>query len=610
MSEKLLPLYEKELAFIQQSAGEFARRHPSVASSLQLDADTVGDPLVSQLLSGFAYLNARIQQKLDDEFPEMTEAMLETLYPHYLRPIPSMTVVQFEPEELLDAPATVPAGTMLDTEQVSGAGCRFTTRYDATVPALSVNNASLMPRPFVAPASNKITDANAVLKLEFGTLAEEAAIGDVVSETTRFFLRGQPQHVYPLYDLLLTKAVKLVVARGEDDPHPQFLDVDAIRAVGFEEDEGIIPYPDNAFLGYRLLTEYFVFPEKFLFIDIDGLNKPLAGNESQSFHLYIYLEEGSEELEHQLSAKMFALGCAPAVNLFPQRAEPVTLDHTRYEYPVIGDVRRRDELEVWAIEKVTCSDSSGKTREFTPFYSYQHHQAEAGQTAFWMTRRRETVEGEHFNEQASEVDIRLVDLEFNPYLSGNSVLHLDTQCTNRNYPKKLPTGGGQPRFGIVDGDAPTERISCVVPPTAVVRAPLKDGAYWRLISHLNLNFLSLSRGTDSCEAFKEIMRLYNFKDSASTRNLIESLRDMDTRTITAPIPIDNTVVLCRGTEVELELDSMMLTGTSPLLFSSVIERFLGVYCSINSFVRLIVKLSGKDGEFKRWSPRAGEKALL
>ena len=192
MSEKLLPLYEKELAFIQQSAGEFAQRHPAIAGALQLDTNTVDDPLVAKLLSGVAYMNARIQQKLDDEFPELTEAMLETLYPHYLRPIPSMTIVQFEPEALLDAPAPVPSGTFIDTEQASGSSCRFTTSYDATVPAVAVKSASLMPRPFIAPGSNRVTDANAVIKLEFGTLAEEAPMEEVISDTLRFFSVASP----------------------------------------------------------------------------------------------------------------------------------------------------------------------------------------------------------------------------------------------------------------------------------------------------------------------------------------------------------------------------------------------------------------------------------
>ncbi|MET4696831.1 type VI secretion system baseplate subunit TssF [Endozoicomonas lisbonensis] len=610
MSEKLLPLYEKELAFIQQSAGEFARRHPSVAGALQLDTDTVEDPLVAQLLSGVAYLNARIQQKLDDEFPELTEAMLETLYPHYLRPFPSMTILQFEPEALLDAPAVVASGTLLDTEQVSGNGCRYSTCYDVIIPAVKLDSASLMPRPFIAPGSNQVTDANAVLKLAFSTLGEESVVAEAMGDSLRFFLKGQPQHVYPLYDLLLTKAVRMVVARDDNDPHPVYLDPELIEAVGFAEEEGLIPYPDNAFPGYRLLTEYFVFPEKFLFIDINGLDDALKDNDSQQFHLYLYLEESADELEQQLSASFFAMGCTPATNLFPMRAEPVALDHARYEYPVVADIRRREELEIWSINSVTSSDTSGKIREFTPFYSYRHQQAESGQSAFWMTRRRGVLEGEHFNEHASDVSIRLVDLEFNPFAEKEGVLHLQTLCTNRNYPKKLPSGGGQPGFFIVDGDAPTERISSITPPTSVVRPPMKEGAYWRLISHLNLNVLSLSRGTESCEAFKEILRLYNFRETASSRNLIESVRSMDTRTITAPIPIDNTVALCRGTEVELELDTMMLAGTSPLLFSSVIERFLGAYCSINSFVRLIVTLTGQEGEFKRWPPRAGDKALL
>ncbi|MCX2800273.1 type VI secretion system baseplate subunit TssF [Microbulbifer thermotolerans] len=609
MSEKLIDLYERELAFVQQTAAEFARMHPAAASRLQLDTDTVDDPLVGRLMSGFAYLNARVQQKLSDDFPELTDAMLETLYPHYLRPIPSCAVVQFEPESDLDAIVRVDANTLLETESFQGQTCRFTSRYPVDICPFQAVSASLMPRPFIAPGCNEIQSANAVLKLSLKTQSPDLNFSEIKPGHLRFFLRGQPSHVYALYDLLLSKCVKLVVANGEADPHPTYLEPHSLQPVGLDPDQGLLPYPDTAFIGYRLLTEYFAFPEKFHFIDINGLEHALNDSYGDSLNLYFYLSENHDELEKQLTPGMFVLGCTPVVNLFPQTADPIPLTHAQYNYHVVPDARRSDGLEIYSIDSVTATDGSGKSTSYRPFYGIQHSQHHARQTAFWFSRRREVIEGEHRNEQASEVDICLVDLEFNPHKISDQTLDIQLTCCNRNLPKKLPSGNAQPYLEIVDGDAPARRISCVVSPTATLRPPRRERGYWRLISHLNLNHLSLS-ANGGCEALKEIFRLYDFRDSASTRNLIESLQKVSTRPITAPIQIDHSVVLCRGTEVKIELDPMMLTGTSPLLFASVIERFLGLYCSLNSFTRLIATISGRDGELKRWPPRAGDKALL
>lgn len=609
MSEKLIDLYERELAFVQQTAGEFARMHPASASRLQLDSDTVDDPLVGRLLSGFAYMNARVQQKLNDDFPELTDAMLETLYPHYLRPIPSCAIVQFEPERDLDSVITMEADTLLESESFQGQTCRFTSRYPVDVCPFQVEDASLMPRPFIAPGCNDVQGANAVLKLSLKTFSKDVQFADLNPEKIRFFLRGQPSHIYDLYDLLLTKCVKIVVATGEGDPNPVQLEPDVLRQVGLESDEGLLPYPDTAFIGYRLLTEYFSFPEKFHFIDITALDTAINESYSDCLNLYFYLSESHEELEKQIVPGMFALGCTPVVNLFAETADPIPLTHTEYSYQIVPDVRRTDGLEVYSVDQVSATDMSGESVEYRPFYGIQHSQYNARQQAFWYSRRKDVIEGEHRNEQASEVEISLVDLEFNPHKVSNQTLSLQLTCCNRNLPKKLPTGNAQPHLSIVDGDAPAKRISSVVSPTATLRPPRRERGYWRLISHLNLNHLSLS-GSGGCEALKEIFRLYDFRNSGSTRNMIESLLKLDTRPITAPIQIDNSVVLCRGTEVIVELDSMMLTGTSSLLFASVIERFLGLYCSINSFTRLIAKQSGQDGELKRWPPRAGDKALV
>ncbi|BFM16838.1 type VI secretion system baseplate subunit TssF [Maricurvus nonylphenolicus] len=610
MSDKLLAHFENELAFIQESAGEFAKQHPAAASRLQLSGNTVDDPLVARLLSGFAYLNARVQQKLTDDFPELTDAMLDTLYPHYLRPIPSFNIVQFEPDPQLDAITRIDSGTLLESDAFQGQTCRFTTSYPVDICPFTVDSAALLPRPFIAPGSNEISGAAAVLKLSLRTLSDDLSFNDLSLEQLRFFLRGQPQHIYPLYELLLTKTLKVVIANGEADPYPKYLEADIIQQVGFEADEALLPYPNSSFTGYRLLTEYFAFPEKFQFLDIKGLQDAITEDYSNTLNLYFYLKEGDSELEHQVNAKLFALGCTPSVNLFPQTADPIPLNHTEYQYHVVPDARRTEAMEIYSIDNVGATDAEGNYTPYKRFYGIQHSQSGDGTQGFWFGKRRTIVEGEHRNEQATEMDISLVDLDFNPHQVSNQTLDLQLICSNRNLPKKLPSGGGQPLLQIVDGDAPTERISCVVTPTATLRPPQRERSYWRLISHLNLNHLSLSNGGGSTDALKEILRLYDFRDSAGTRNMIEAIQSLITKPITAPIQIEDTVALCRGTEVHVELDPMMLAGTSPLLFASVLERFLGLYCSINSFTRLIATLSGKDGELKRWPPRAGEKALV
>jgi len=610
MSEKLLDHYEKEFAFLQDSAADFARQHPGAAARLKLSEEAVDDPLVGRLLAGTAYLNARIQQKLDDEFPELIDAMLDTLYPHYNRPIPSMAIVQFQPEHELDSVAHVEKGTELDSETSDGHSCRFNSCYPVDIHPFQVSTGSLQARPFIAPGSNNVKGAAAVLQLSLKGLTEDYSFGEKKPGRIRFYLNGQSQHSFPLYDLLLSKTMKVVLARSEHDEKPIFISKDCIQSVGFEEDENLLPYPSNVFIGYRLLTEYFVFPEKFLFLDIGDFQEYLPDDFENELNLYIYLSESDEELEHHLSAKTFALGCSPAINLFHQVADPIQMDHTSFEYRVTPDARRPEGLEIYSIDAVNAADTNGKEFEYTPFYGVKHRFSEKNHGTYWHSSRSSVTEGEHHNETATELDINLVDLDFNPYTAKDQTLQLELTCFNRNQPKKLPTGNNQPWLVEVDGSSPVSRIACLVSPTATVRPSVKDQGYWRLISHLNLNHLSLGDGEKGCDSFKEILRLYDFNDSPGTRKLIESLRSMSTKSIIAPIQVGYTTAMCRGTEVHIELDEMMMTGTSPLLFASVIERFLGLYCSLNSFSRLIATLSGREGELKRWPPRAGNKALL
>ena len=611
MPDELLPYYEKELAFIRQMGAEFAKEHPKIAGRLGINAETIEDPHVSRLIESFAYLNARIQHKLDDDFPELSDALLEVLFPHYQRPIPSMSIVQFvADQEKLDASFLVEKDTLLDTEQFNGESCRFTTVYDTQIHPFEVAEASLLGRPFATPGSSQFKGAGAVLKLSLQGFTNDISFAEERPDQIRFYLKGQPQHINPLYEMLLNQCQAIFIATAEGDPHPVRLPVSTIKAVGFASDEGLLPYPESSFMGYRLLTEYFAFPEKFMFFDLQGFADKIPGSTESTLEFYLYLAESDVELEHNISAETFQLGCVPAVNLFDHRADPIKVDHSVTEYEIVADARRPEGYEIYSVKAVTASTSSGSSEDYLPLYGINHENQNLDNHAYWFCSRRHAKLGSHLRDEATDVFLSLVDLQFNPNNPDDRSLSLQTICSNRNQPARLPFSTEQPRLQCVDSAPPCSRIRCLTQPGPSIRPSLRNNARWRLISHLSLNHLSITGGNEAIEALKEILRLYDFKDSSVNRAQIDSISKVTTRSISAPIAIDGHTSLCRGIEVEIELDELQMSGNSSFLFATVLEHFFALYCSINSFTRVLVKLKNKEGYLKKCPPRAGEKTLL
>ena len=611
MADELLPYYEKELAFIRQLGAEFSKEHPKIASRLGVSTDTIEDPHVSRLIESFAYLNARVQHKLDDDFPELSDAMLSVLFPHYQRPIPSMSIVQFTPdEEQLDSSYIVAKDSLIETESFQGETCRFSTCYDCELLPIKVNNATLMGRPFTTPGSTEIRGAGGVLKISLTTYSEAITFSELKPNKFRFYLKGQSQHINPLYELLLNDCIEVVMALSEEDTHCQFLGKDVIKTVGFDEEDNLLPYPPSSFKGYRLLTEFFVFPEKFMFIDIEGLSKYIGDDAETQIDLYLYLKSSDVELEHSISEQTFALGCTPVVNLFEHMAEPIKLDHREIEYQVTADYRRPLGYEVYSIDQVTGSTSTGDPKEFHPFYGLNHENQNPDAEAFWFANRRSAKFNSEERDEGTNVFLNLVDLHFNPHLPEDYTVTIRTTCSNRDLPSRLPYNLDQPKLQCVDSAPPCSKIRCITQPSSTVRAPLRNQARWRLISHLNLNHLSLTGRDDPTNALKEVLRLYDFKESSVTQGLISAILKVTAQPISAPLNIDGRATMCRGVEVEIELDGTHLTGSSSYLFAMVLEHFFALYCSINSFTRLLIKLKGKEGYLKKCPPRAGEKILL
>ncbi len=611
MADELLPYYEKELAYIRQMGAEFSKEHPKVAGRLGISGDTIEDPHVSRLIEGFAYLNARIQHKLDDDFPELTDALLNVVFPHYQRPLPSMSIVQFTPDqEQLDAKYQMSRGTLIETEYFQGENCKFKVCYDLDLFPIKVASAQLMGRPFTTPGASNMKGAGGVLRLSLKTFTSEVIFPKTELNTLRFYLKGQPQHVHPLYQLLLGECEGIVVSAPDQSSPPKYLGADSIKAVGFDPDDGILPYPPTSFIGYRLLTEFFAFPEKFMFIDLTDLESVIPEDAEGKLDIYIYLKSTDIELEHNIDEKTFTLGCTPVVNLFDHKADPIRLDHTQHEYQVIPDARRPKGYEVYSVDQVTASTTTGEKKEFLPFYGLKHEHQDEDDHAYWHASRRSSKLGYMERDEGTDVYLSLVDLSFNPNTPDDRTLSLKLTCSNRDQPAKLPYNLEHPKLQCVDGSPPCEKIRCITQPSKTVRPPLRNQARWRLISHLNLNHLSLTGGESATEALKEILRLYDFKDSSVTKGLVESIMSVNARQISSPLNIDGHATMCRGVEIEITLNDLLLAGSSAYLYASILEHFFALYCSVNSFSRVLVKINNKEGYIKKCPPRAGEKVFL
>ena len=613
MSDSLLPYYVRELNAIRSLAGEFAAANPKIAGRLRLSSEAVDDPHVARLLEGVAFLAARVHHRLDDEFPELTDALLDTLYPHYLAPVPSCTIVQFTAPEDAQGPATVPAAKLLDTEPVRGEPCRFRTTAPATVWPISIEAARLSGLPLAAPANPHAVGrdgsrATAVLRITLRCNAAAMTLTQLGLDRLRLFLRAAPNVSLPLYELLCEHVLSVALADGPNDAAPTVIPRGRITPVGFGPEEALFPWPARSFTGFRLLTEYFAFPQKFMFLDLTGLDARTLVDAGSRLDIFIYLDRSTQELERAIDADSFALGCTPAVNLFPQRCDPILLDSHTTEYRVEPDRRRPGTMEVWMIDRVRENRSDSTQRPWVPFHRLSaglDGPQEEAPGGFYTSVRRGSA-----SLSGTDVLLGLYDPGFDPEQPGNSVLSVDAICTNRDLPAELPFGGGHPRVALNDGMASIASVSCLTAPTPPLRRVLRERGFWQLVSHLSLGHLSVVGGEDGAAALREVLRLYDLRASADTIAAIEGLVSVSAKPGVARVPGSHLGAFCRGLDVTLEFDSRSWASGSLYLLASVLDRFLALHATVNAFVRTSVALRGRPGMIARWPARAGARTLL
>ncbi len=610
--ESLLPYYERELTFLRRLSHDFAKRHPKVAGRLLLSGETCEDPHIERLIESFAFLAARIHRKLDDDYPEITDSLMQVIYPQYLRPFPSVSVAQFDcgaAAAQLTKPASIPKGTALDTRAVRGVPCRFRSAYEVEIWPVRLTRASHETVVDAAGLSGPVArGSSSLLRLDLESLSDTLGFDALGIGALRFFLNGDSSVVALIREALFSHATGIWISAVSGGAKIE-LSRSAIRPVGFAADEMLLEQDARTNPAYRLLLEYFVFPEKFNFFDLDL--SALAGKlpaSTRRIEIRIGLKGMSEQSAGHLLDRVgkdnFVLGCAPVVNLFRQFSEPIRVNHTASSYPIVIDSRRPQAYELYEIEKVARVRQTldgEQIDEFRPFYSVRHDETHDAPARYWHASY---VDDEQIQDYTME--IALVDSTLDPHRPESNTLSLELLCTNRDLPSQLP-------FGLLDGDlfieggSVVKTIRMLRKPTRSYRFPRGRGAQWRLVSHLSLNHLSLSgQGVD---ALKELLTLYDIARVPANGRQIAGIAAIEHRSTTSRIAGNPFPVFVRGLEIRLTVDETHYSGIGLFMFAQVLDHFFGLYVQANSFTQLVVLSKQSGQELIRCSARSGESIL-
>ncbi len=626
MDPRLLEFYNRELLYIREMGGEFAREFPKIAGRLGLDGFECADPYVERLLEGFAFLAARVHLKLEDEFPKFTDHLLEMIYPHYLCPTPSMAVVQFEsdPEQgsLVDG-FTLERGTSL--RSLMGAGeqtsCEYRTSQPVTLWPMNISEAAYTSRDVVATRlPNRMQDAKGVLRIRLKSTGG-IPFSKMAIDRLPIFLRGRDTRTMMLYEQIFadTKGIVLAWANGSSEELAEINQ--PIRSMGFDDSQSLLPVVSRSFQGYRLLSEYFAFQQRFLFFEITDLNRHLRRCNTTQVDIIIPLKRSQTRLENVVDANNFGLFCAPAINLFPHRADRVHINDAEVEYHVVADRTRPMDFEIHSVLGVTGYDvDSDAIDRFRSFYEITDADAEENDPSskYYTLRRtqrqlsgKQRRKGPRTSYVGSEVYLSIVDANEAPYSSDLSQLDLRVLCTNRDLPITMPVGKSHTDFTLEAG-APVRSIRCVAGPTEPKPsfAASAGERSWRLISQLSLNYLSIVDGQGKgAAALREMLSLYQEAFETDTVRHSEGLVAVDAKPIVQRLSQRGPLTFGRGLEITVTCDESRFEGSGVFLLGAILSDFFSKYVSINSFTQTVLRTLER-GEVMRWPINIGRRQNL
>jgi type VI secretion system protein ImpG len=625
MDPRLLQYYNLELQHLREMGGEFAQQFPKIAARLGMSGLEVADPYVERLLEGVAFLAARVQLKMDAEFPRFTQALLEIVHPHYLAPTPSMMVTQLTPEPKdpnLKTGRTIPRGSALQAVLGSedGTSCEFRTAHEVTLWPIQIASASYFTfAPDLSltslPIANRIKGGLRIrLEATAGPTFDQMAIDRLC-----FYLAGRDDVANKLFELCLAAPLGAVVT-PPDSPSESlaWLPSSSIRPVGFADDEALLPATVRSFQGYRLLQEYFSFPQRFRFFEMTGLGGALQRWHTEQLELVLLFGRGDPQLENMVDASNVALFCTPAINLFPKRADRVNLNDSVHECHVIPDRTRPMDFEVFEVTAVKGHGSGDEVeQEFLPFYSAYTTADKHDHSGYFTTRREPRLpsstqkrRGARSSYIGSEVFVSLVDASQAPYRGDLRQLSIQALCTNRDLVLHMPLGVAKSDLSL-DVAAPVASIRVVSGPSRPY-GPLADGAVaWRAINHLALNYLSLVNTTaqEGATSLRDLLQLYAAGADAGARKQIDGIKSVKVNRVVRRLRGAGPLTFGRGLEIIVSVDELAFEGSNAFLLGAVLDRYFARHVSLNSFTETVLR-SETRGDINRWVPQWGTRPTL
>ena len=626
MDPRLLRHYNLELQHLREMGAEFAQQFPKIAARLGMNGLEVTDPYVERLLEGMAFLAARVQLKIEAEFPRFTQALLDIVYPHYLAPTPSMLVAQLKPDtedpNLVTGAKMVPRGTTLQSAFAANdiTACEFRTAQDVALWPIEIVSASYFSfapdLPLnTLPVAQRIKGGVRIrLKAAPGIKFAQLALDRLC-----VFLSGSDDVANRLYELCVGSTVGVLGLLGKAGAYSyEFVPADGVRTVGFADSEALLPVTLRSFQGYRLLQEYFAFPQRYRFLEIGGLGRLVRRAAVNEIEVILLLGRGEPTFESVVDASNFALFCTPAINLFPKRADRIHVTDSTYEYHVTADRTRPMDFEIYQVSEVVGHGIGGASDQpFLPLYTaYSSYQDRSNQ-AYFTTRRDPRLpsssqkrRGARSSYIGTEVFLSLVDSSDAPFRGDLRQLSVQALCSNRDLVLQMPVGLGTTDFTL-DIAAPVKSVRVIAGPSRPY-APLTDGAIaWRAINHLSLNYLSLvnSTATQGAAALRELLQLYIPAAAAGTHKQVDGVHLMEVRPVVRRLRGPGLLVFGRGIEITVTVDELAFEGASAFLLGSVLERYFARHVSINSFTETVLR-SESRGEVHRWVPPWGARPTL
>ena len=623
MDPRLLRYYNEDLRHLREMGGEFAQQFPKIAARLGMEGLEVTDPYVERLLEGFAFLAGRIQLKLDAEFPRFTQRLLEIVYPQFLAPTPAMLIAQFHPDlgdPGLAGGLKLARGSSMTSHpgKAGGTACEFRTAHELTMWPLELTQLEYFTHATDLPmaAVPEWRKYRSGLRLRIRTTAG-LDFSQIQLQDLRLHCTGIDDVAYRLHELVCGHTLGvLVLPSKRPAAWHEALDGECIAPVGFEDDEALLPDTLQGLQGFRLLQEYFAFPQRFLFFDVGGVGDALRAHAGQEVEIVLLFSRLDNALLQAVDASSLALHCVPAINLLEKRCDRIHVSPDNAEFHVVPDRTKPMDYEVHSVLDV-LGYGTGVNNEwrFLPFYN-AFHTEDRGHQAYYAVQREPRLmsqvqqrDGPRTSYIGTEIYLSVVDANEAPFPAELRQLGVRALVTNRDLPVLMPLGGAKGDLTLTQ-TAPLKLINVIKGPSRPQSALREGSVAWKLINQLSLNHLSLTdtNAEQGAAALRQILRLYAQSGDAGAQRQIDGLRSVQLKQVVRRLPMPGPITFGRGVEVKVEVDDLSFEGASAFLLGCVLERFVARHVSMNGFTKMRLHSVGR-GDILTGRPRCGNRPI-